>query len=196
MLEQVMYLLMMEVISPGDTRSMWMFRKDMAETLTLHLPIDHALDLAPGFNLPYRQIFLSIIICSSTKHITKKNDDGLWLGVDYWAHNQAMMKNWYPLPPILIMLDRTSHIRITFYQTRYVTSTTLQFAHSSSTESSHPGWLTYQLQYYKATIPISGVKSSADQQRLKRGMTLPQVTHVGPPCTWWKRSAAAPREWG
>jgi hypothetical protein len=33
------------------------FSKDTAETLALHRPIDHAIDLEPDFNLPYGRIY-------------------------------------------------------------------------------------------------------------------------------------------
>jgi hypothetical protein len=32
------------------------FSKDRAETVAPHRPIDHTIDLEPGFNLPYGQI--------------------------------------------------------------------------------------------------------------------------------------------
>jgi hypothetical protein len=33
------------------------FSKDRAETLAPHRPIDHAIDLEPGFNIPYGRIY-------------------------------------------------------------------------------------------------------------------------------------------
>jgi len=45
---------------------------------------------------------------------------------------------------------------------------------SSSTQSCRSGWQKHQLPYHEATTPIRGDKSSAEQRRLKRGMTLPE----------------------
>jgi len=45
----------------------------------------------------------------------------------------------------------------------------------TGTESCRSGWRTHQLPYNQATIPIRGDMSSAEQRRLKRGMTLPAV---------------------
>jgi hypothetical protein len=33
------------------------FSKDWAETLAPHRPIDHVIDLEPGFNIPYGRIY-------------------------------------------------------------------------------------------------------------------------------------------
>jgi len=57
-------------------------------------------------------------------------------------------------------------------------TTKLRFAPSMgswSTESCSLSWRTSQLPYYQSTVPISGDKSSAEQQPLKRRMTLPQL---------------------
>ena len=48
--------------------------------------------------------------------------------------------------------------------------------HGTGTEFCRSGWQTPQLPYYQATTPIWGDTSSAKQRRLKRGITLPEMT--------------------
>jgi len=112
------------------------FSKDRAETLAPHRPIDHAIDLEPGFNIPYGRIYnLSEVELKTLKAyietnlakgfiqrssspaaapilFAKKKDGGLRLCVDYRALNRATVKNRYPLPLISEMLDRLRGARI------------------------------------------------------------------------------------
>jgi len=113
-----------------------LFRKDRAETLGLHRPIDHAIDLEPGFHMTYCRIYkLSEVDMKTVKGyietnlanrfiqrssspaaapilIMKKKDGGLRRCVDSRAHNRATVKNRYPLPLISEMLDRLHGARI------------------------------------------------------------------------------------
>jgi hypothetical protein len=110
--------------------------KTKAETLAPHRPIDHAIDLEPGFKIPYRRIYnLSEVKLRTVKAYIKTNlsngfiqrplssaaapilfankkDGGLRLWVDYRALNSATVKNRYPLPLISEMLDRMPGARI------------------------------------------------------------------------------------
>jgi len=113
--------------------------------------------------------------CGSTDLIC---EEGMWMCVDYGALDKALVKNRYPLPLISEMLDRTSRIAITSSESRKTTSTTPRVAPStgsSRTESCCSGWLTHQLPSYQGTTPNREDKSSAEQRRLKRGMTLLEV---------------------
>jgi len=91
--------------------------KDRAEALAPHQPIDHVIDLEPGFDIPYGQIYnlweveLKTLMAyietnqangfiqrSSSPTATpilfvKKEDSGLQLCVDYQAFNRATLKN-------------------------------------------------------------------------------------------------------
>jgi len=112
------------------------FSKTKAETLAPHRPIDHAIDLEPGFKIPYGQIYnLSEVELRTLKAyietnlsngfiqrssssaaapilFAKKQDGGLQLCVDYQALNSVTVKNRYPLPHISEMLDRMRGARI------------------------------------------------------------------------------------
>jgi len=112
------------------------FSKESAETLPPHRSTDHAIDLKPGYNLPYGLIFnLSefelrtsmayieanlpngFLQRSSSPAATpilfaNEKDGGLRLCVDYRALNLATVKNRYPLPLISVMLDRVREARI------------------------------------------------------------------------------------
>jgi hypothetical protein len=112
------------------------FSKDRAETLAPHRPIDHAIDLEPGINIPYGRIYnLSEVELKTHKAYIKTNQangfiqqtsspvaapilfankkgGGLRLCVDYRALNRATVKNRYPLPLISEMLDRLCGARI------------------------------------------------------------------------------------
>jgi len=112
------------------------FSKTKAETLAPHRPIDHAIDLEPGFKIPYGWIYnLSEVELRTLKAyietnlsngfiqrssslaeapilFAKKKDGGLRLCVDYRALNSATVKNRYPLPLISEMLDRMRGARI------------------------------------------------------------------------------------
>jgi len=105
------------------------FSKTKAETLPAHRPIDHAIDLEPGYKLPYGQIYnLSEVELKTLKayietHLgsgfiqrssspvaapilfAKKKDGRLRLCVDYRALNLRTVKNRYPLPLISELLD-------------------------------------------------------------------------------------------
>ena len=109
---------------------MEVFSQDKAETLPPHRSTDHAIDLEPGYNLPYGRIYnLSEFESSTLKAYIEANlangfiqrssslgaapilfgnkkDRGLRLCVDYHALNLAMEKNRYPLLLISEMLDR------------------------------------------------------------------------------------------
>ena len=93
------------------------FSNDRAETLAQHQLIDHTIDLDPGFNIPYVQIYnLSEVELRTLKAYMEPNQDdgfihqwsspvaalilfamrmegGLWLCVDYQALNRAQVKN-------------------------------------------------------------------------------------------------------
>jgi len=110
--------------------------KKKAETLAPHRPIDHAIDIEPGYQLPYGRIYnLSEVELRTFKAyietnlangfiqrssspaaapilFAKKKDGGLRLCVDYQALNKATVKNRYPLPMISEMLDRLHGARI------------------------------------------------------------------------------------
>ena len=112
------------------------FGKDRAETLAPHWPIDHAIDLEPGYKLPYGRIYnLSEFELKTLKAyietnlasgfiqrssspaaapilFAKKKDGGLRLCVDYRALNLGTVKNRYPLPLISELLDRVREARI------------------------------------------------------------------------------------
>jgi hypothetical protein len=112
------------------------FSKDMAETLPPHRSTGHAIDLEPGYNLPYGRIYnlsefelrtlkayieanlangfiqLSSSPAAAPILFAKKKDGGLRLCVDYRALNLATVKNPYPLPLIPEMLDRVREARI------------------------------------------------------------------------------------
>jgi len=110
--------------------------KDTPETLPPHRLTDHAIDLEPGYTLPYGRIYnlsefesrtLKAYIEANLANgfiqrssspvaapilFTKKKDGGLRLGVDYCALNLATVKNRYPLPLISEMLDRVCEATI------------------------------------------------------------------------------------
>jgi len=112
------------------------FSKAKAETLAPHLSIDHAIDLEPGFKLPYGRIYnlsefklRTLKACIETNLanrfiqrssssaaapilFTKTKDGGLWLCVDYRTLNTGTIKNRYPLPLISEMLHRLRGARI------------------------------------------------------------------------------------
>jgi hypothetical protein len=112
------------------------FSKTKAETLAPHRPIDHAIHIEPGSQLPYGRIYnLSEVELRTLKAyietnlangfiqrsaspaaapmlFAKKKDGGLRLCVDYRALNKAMVKNRYPLPLISEMLNRLCGARI------------------------------------------------------------------------------------
>jgi len=112
------------------------FSQDRAETLAPHWPIDHTINLEPGFNIPYGRIYnLSEVELKTLKAyietnlangfiqrssspaaapilFVKKKDSGLRLCVDYRALNGATVKNRYPLPLMSEMLDRFHGARI------------------------------------------------------------------------------------
>jgi hypothetical protein len=93
------------------------FTKDRAETLAPHWPIDHAIDLEPGFNIPCGQFYnlLEVELNTLQAYIetnlangfiwrssspaaawiifAKKKDGGLRLCVDFWAPNSPTVKN-------------------------------------------------------------------------------------------------------
>jgi hypothetical protein len=102
----------------------------MAETLAPHRLIDHAIDLEPGFTIPYGRIynrsefelrtFNACIETNLAKSIfqrlssaaaapiwfAKKKHGGLRLCVGYRVLNSVTVKNGYTLPLISEMLDR------------------------------------------------------------------------------------------
>jgi len=112
------------------------FSKTKAETLPPHQPIDHAIDLEPGYTLLYGWIYnLSEVELKTLKayietHLAsgfiqrlssqaaapiifaKKKDGGLRFCVDYRALNLRTVKNQYPLPLISELLDRVRGARI------------------------------------------------------------------------------------
>jgi len=112
------------------------FSKTKAETLAPNRPIDHAIDMEPGFKIPYGWIYNlsevelrtlkpyietnlsnSFIQRSSSSAaapilFAKKKDGGLRLCVNYRALDSATDKNRYPQPLILEMLDGMRGARI------------------------------------------------------------------------------------
>jgi len=112
------------------------FSKTKAETLPPHRPVDHAIDLEPGYKLPYGRIYnpsefelktvkayietnlangfiqRSSSAAAAPILFGKKKDGGLRLCVDYRALNLGTVKNRYPLPLISEMLDRVRGARI------------------------------------------------------------------------------------
>jgi hypothetical protein len=112
------------------------FSETKVETLPPHRSTDHAIDLEPGYNLPYGRIYnlsefelrtLKAYIEANLANgfiqrssspaaapilFAKKMDGGLRLCVDYRAFNKATVNNRYPLPLISEMLDRVREARI------------------------------------------------------------------------------------
>jgi len=112
------------------------FSKVKAETLPPHRPTDHAIDLEPGYKLPYGRIYnLSEFELKTLKAyietnlasgfiqrssspaavpilFAKKKDGGLRLFVDYRALNLGTVQNRYPFPVISELLDRAREARI------------------------------------------------------------------------------------
>jgi hypothetical protein len=112
------------------------FSKAKAETLPQHRSTDHAIDLEPGYNLPYGQIYnlsefelrtLKAYISANLANgfvqrsswpaappilFAKMKDGGLRLCVDYRALNTATVKKQYSLPLISEMLDCVREARI------------------------------------------------------------------------------------
>jgi len=112
------------------------FRKTQAETLPQHRPIDHAIDLEPGYKLPYGRIYSlsEVELKTMTAYIethqasgfiqrasspaaapilfAKKKDGGLRLCVDYRALNLHTAMIRYPLPLISELLDRVRGARV------------------------------------------------------------------------------------
>jgi hypothetical protein len=112
------------------------FSNDKAETLPPHRSTDHAIDLEPGYHLPYGRIY-NLSECESWMFkayidanqsnrfiqqtslpaaapvlFAKKKDGGLRLWVDYRTLNLATVKNCHPLPVISEMLDHVGNSRI------------------------------------------------------------------------------------
>jgi hypothetical protein len=116
--------------------SVEVFSKHKAETHLPHWSTDHAIDLEPGYNLPYgRNYNLSEFKLRTLKAyieanlanrfiqrssspaaapilFAKEKDGGLRLSVDYCTLNLATVKNEYPFPIIPGMLDRVREARI------------------------------------------------------------------------------------
>jgi len=112
------------------------FTKTKAETLPPPRSNDHALDLEPGYNLPYGQIYNLLefelttlkacieanlpngFIQQSSSPVAapilfgKMKDGGLRLCVDNRALNKATVKNRYPLLLISAVLDCVREARI------------------------------------------------------------------------------------
>jgi hypothetical protein len=112
------------------------FSNQKAQTLPPHRSTHHAINLEPGYNLPYRRIYnLSEFELTTLKAyleanlakgfiqrssspaaapilFPKKQDGGLMLCVDYRALNLAMLNNRYPLPLLSGMLDHVRQARI------------------------------------------------------------------------------------
>jgi hypothetical protein len=110
--------------------------KDMAEILPSHHSTDIEIDLEPSYNLRYWQIYnvsefelrmLKAYIEANLANgciqrssspaaapilFAKKKDGGLRLCVDCRALNLAKVKKRYPLPLILVTLDRVRQARI------------------------------------------------------------------------------------
>jgi len=104
--------------------------------LAPHRPIDHAINLEPGFKIPYGRIYnlpevelrtLKVYIETNLSYgliqrssssaaapilFAKKKDGSLWLCMDYRALNSATMKSRYVLSLISEMLDRMRGARI------------------------------------------------------------------------------------
>jgi hypothetical protein len=100
------------------------FSKDKAETLLPHRSTDHAIDLEPGYNLPYGRCYnlskfeLSMLNADIEANLANgfiqrssspaaapilfamMKDGGLRLSVDYRALNLVTVNNQYPLPLI------------------------------------------------------------------------------------------------
>jgi len=115
---------------------MEVFRKVKAETLPPHRPLDHAIDLEPGYKLPYGRIynlsefhfkalkanietnlasdFIQWSSSSATEPIMflKKHDGGRSLFVNCPARNQQKVKNRSPLPLTSQLLDRVHETQI------------------------------------------------------------------------------------
>jgi len=111
------------------------FSKEKAKTLPPHWSTDHAIDLEPGYNMPYGQIYnLSEFELTTLKAyieanlangfiqrssspaaapilFAKKNDGGLRLCVDHCVLNLATVKTRHLLPLISEMLDRVHEAR-------------------------------------------------------------------------------------
>jgi len=126
----VLYLLLIEVISLWDTQTMCISLVTIWPRLPLHWPNDHLIDLQPHFNLQYGRILnhlcdepkapkVNIKIILSTKLIHQVsaavavpitfaiiNVCSLQLYVDYWANNKATVKNCYPQPQVSETLNR------------------------------------------------------------------------------------------
>ena len=99
-----------------------------AATLAPHRPIDHAIDIEPGYQLRYGRIYnlaevelrtlkayietnlangfipRSASPAAAPKFFAKETDGGLRLCFDYRALNKCTVKNRYPLPLISEML--------------------------------------------------------------------------------------------
>jgi hypothetical protein len=112
------------------------YRKETAQTLPPHWSTDRAIDLEPGYKLPYGWIYdlsefklrtlkayiqenLAYGFTQRTSSLTavpilfaKKKEGGLRLCVNYRVLHLAMVKNWYPLLLISEMLDRVRDARI------------------------------------------------------------------------------------
>jgi len=112
------------------------FSKEKAEILPPHRSTDHAIDLEPGYILPYGRIYnlskfqlrplkayieanlangfiqRSLSPVAAPILFAKKKDGGLRRCVDYRALNLATVKNRYPLPLISEMLDCVREARI------------------------------------------------------------------------------------
>jgi len=102
----------------------------------LHQPIGHPIELEPNYKLPYGRIYnLSEVKLKTLKAymeanlangfiprlspaaarimFAKKMHGELQLCADYWALNQAVVKNWYLIPLISEMLDSSFGMPIT-----------------------------------------------------------------------------------
>jgi hypothetical protein len=112
------------------------FSTTKAETLPPYRSTDHAIDLEPGYNLPFGQIYnltefelrtlkayieanlanrfiqRSLSLAVAPILFPKLMDEGLRICVDYRALNKATVKNRYPLPLISEMLYRVREARI------------------------------------------------------------------------------------
>jgi len=112
------------------------FSKVKSETLPPHRPTDHAIDLEPGYKLPYGRIYnlseselkmLKAYIetnvasgfiqrssspAAAPTQFAKKKDGGLRLCVDYRALNLGTVNNRYHLPLISQLLYRVRDTRM------------------------------------------------------------------------------------
>jgi len=112
------------------------FNNAKSERLAPHRSIDHAIDLEPGFKLPYGRIynlsefelrtlkayietnlangFIQLSSSSAPALIVfaERTDGGLRLWADYRVLNTGTIKNRYPLPLISEILDRLHGARI------------------------------------------------------------------------------------